>query len=64
MYISITSYQGSGLKCYACGHEDDDCSAGMSGVEVTCQMSNEEDPNYGDTCYVGHTGTYLIFSTP
>ena len=47
---------GAGLKCYYCGHEDEDCSAGASGIEITCQTSNEEEPHFGDSCYVGHSG--------
>ena len=48
--------KGASLKCYYCGHEDEDCSAGASGIEVSCQTSNEEEPHYGDSCYVGHSG--------
>ena len=48
--------KGAGLRCYYCGHEDEDCSAGASGIEVSCQTSNEEEPHYGDSCFVGHSG--------
>ena len=53
--------KGASLKCYYCGHEDEDCSAGASGIEVSCQTANEEEPHFGDSCYVGHSGivTYI-----
>ena len=55
-----------GLKCYDCGHEDEqDCSSEKSGKEVRCQMSSPEQKNYGDYCYVGHTGSkYFLAYIP
>ena len=50
-------YIDSGLDCYKCGHEDGDCNSDQYGEEVKCQMEDPENPNYGDSCYVGHSGS-------
>ena len=59
MKFSVTFItKGVGLKCYECGHEDgQDCTMEKSGKEVRCQMNDAKQENYGDNCYVGHTGS-------
>ena len=49
------------MQCYSCGHFDEDCTMNNFGQAVYCQTDNPENPNYGDTCYVGHSGELLIF---
>ena len=46
----------TGLECYYCGQEDEDCSADDAGHEVECQMTDPAEHHYGDSCYVGHSG--------
>ena len=50
-------YIDSGLDCYKCGHDNGDCNSDQYGEEVKCQMEDPENPNYGDSCYVGHSGS-------
>ena len=56
---------GTGLECYTCGHEGDECTKDNYGEKVHCQMDDPENHNYGDSCYVGHSGSskqiYLSF---
>ena len=53
------------LECYYCfghaGTEHDDCDVDEYGEKVVCQMHDPREPNYGDVCFVGHTGL-IIFS--
>ena len=49
-----------GLECYFCGHEEEECNAEVHGTEVRCQMDDPENHNYGDSCYVGHSGTVCV----
>ena len=56
-YICLLSIcQGVGLECYYCGHEDEYCNTDNHGEPVNCQMEDPEGHNYGDSCYVGHSG--------
>ena len=45
-----------GLYCYKCGHEEQDCDTEHYGELVKCQLNDPEILNYGDSCYVGHSG--------
>ena len=53
-------FTGTGIECYTCGHEDDECNVDHYGEKVRCQMDDPENHNYGDSCYVGHSGTFFI----
>ena len=61
--ILITTFfqTGTGLECYACGHEEEECNKDHYGETVRCQMDDPENHNYGDSCYVGHSGIFSIF---
>ena len=52
------------LDCYYCfGHAGtyhDDCDKDIFGDVVACQTQNPRLPNFGDVCYVGHTGVYIF----
>ena len=53
-----------GLECYYCGHEEDDeCGSKMpdDSPYFVCQMSSPDEPHYGDSCYVGHSGSAIAF---
>ena len=53
-----------GLECYYCGHEEgDECGSEMpdDSPYFVCQMSSPDEPHYGDSCYVGHSGTAVTF---
>ena len=52
----INVFAGSGLQCYSCGHDEEMCSVSSTGPTVYCQTDNPENRNYGDSCYVGHSG--------
>lgn len=56
----------STIECYYCfghaGTQHDDCDDDFFGDKITCQMHDRQLPNYGDVCYVGHTGCILIIS--
>ena len=54
---------GTGLECYSCGHEEEECNTDHYGVTVMCQMDDPENHNYGDACYVGHSGMYNVHYT-
>ena len=56
--ILITTFfqTGTGLECYSCGHEEEECNKDHYGETVRCQMDDPENHNYGDSCYVGHSG--------
>ena len=59
--ITINTFlTGPGIDCYYCGHEEDDCNADMPGVKVQCQMDDPEGHNYGNVCFVGHSGKSLL----
>ena len=49
------------LRCYYCyghaGTEHDNCDVDVYGDEVSCQMHDPREPNYGDVCFIGHTGS-------
>ena len=51
---------GNIIKCYVCeSHVGDGarlCDSLESGEAMTCQMSDNEAPNYGDVCSIEHTG--------
>jgi len=48
------------LECYYCqengGEEHSECTADIIGDPVHCQISEPENPHYGDVCAVGHVG--------
>ena len=52
------------MECYYCfghaGTEHDDCDVDEYGEKVVCQMHDPREPNYGDVCFVGHTGLITI----
>ena len=49
------------MRCFYCGVEDGiECTSGIHGEEVQCQMENPQEPHYGDYCYVGHNGNTKI----
>ena len=54
------------LECYYCfghaGTEHDDCDVDEYGEKVVCQMHDPREPNYGDVCFVGHTGLIMFYS--
>ena len=51
--------------CYSCGHDEfEDCSMNSTGSKVYCQTDNPENRNYGDSCYVGHSGTCILHFMP
>ena len=58
--IMITAFfqTGTGLECYSCGHEEEECNKDHYGETVRCQMDDPENHNYGDSCYVGHSGIF------
>ena len=47
---------GSGVNCYFCGREEGACDADHYGEPVLCQTDDPEYRNFGDGCYVGHSG--------
>ena len=63
MHAGYNLIIGTGLKCYSCHdsleHPDETCTISITGREVTCQTDNPEMPNFGDSCYVGHSGKYF-----
>ena len=57
MIIKIYIFLEKGaLKCYYCGHQEDECNEFETGELVDCQVNNPEEPHYGDSCYVGYPG--------
>ena len=53
------------LECYYCyghaGTEHDNCDEDIPGDKVVCQMHDPRQPNYGDACFIGHTGWLYSF---
>ena len=57
MYETLFLLLVTDLECYYCGHDDPgECNEEVPGEEIHCQMSNPEEPHYGDSCFVGHSG--------
>ena len=54
------------IECYVCQSQDGDngklCDSTEAGEVVTCQMNNNEAPNYGDVCSIEHTGNLGNFN--
>ena len=52
---------GTGLECYYCDESNSEmCNSNEAGEIVKCQMAAPEGPHYGDSCSVGHTGTFNV----
>ena len=52
---------GTALVCYECHELDEhECGEHEWGKGVTCQMENPQEENYGNSCYVAHTGQSII----
>ena len=48
------------LECYYCGRDNPgECNGDVPGEEIHCQMLHPEEPHYGDSCFVGHSGKYF-----
>ena len=47
------------MQCYHCEPENpkQKCDADSWGLPTNCTTNNPDDPNYGDSCMVLHTGT-------
>ena len=55
---------GTALVCYECHELDEhECGEHEWGKGVTCQMENPQEENYGNSCYVAHTGQSIILSS-
>ena len=49
--------------CYECHELDEhECGEHEWGKGVTCQMENPQEENYGNSCYVAHTGQSINLS--
>ena len=45
------------IKCVSCDENDPGCDAyAANELVVTCQMDHNDQPYYGNSCFIGHTG--------
>ena len=57
LYILNTYFLEDKLRCFVCNETEAGCIEEPEDAKIVeCQLDNQDSPNYGNACMVGHTG--------